>query len=158
MSCSMIKPTKWHVPSKDRSAWASAQSDQSIHCPHEETLGPYLHTECTAKTLIRLGGCPGWSESSLGADWSLCWFCHVLAQIITINHLALLCWNILRGCAVSPEPPLLAHTSSQSRRTFRQKASSLLWMAGHAQLKFVMTECSKTQIRLTGLKYDFYKY
>ena len=27
-----------------------------------------------------------------------------------------------------------------------------LWMAGHAQLKFVMTECSKTQIRLTGLR------
>ena len=26
-----------------------------------------------------------------------------------------------------------------------------LWMAGHAQLQFVMTECSKTQIRLTGL-------
>ena len=25
-----------------------------------------------------------------------------------------------------------------------------LWMAGHAQLKFVMMECSKTQIRLTG--------
>ena len=24
-------------------------------------------------------------------------------------------------------------------------------MAGHAQLKFVMMECSKTQIRLTGL-------
>ena len=26
-----------------------------------------------------------------------------------------------------------------------------LWMAGHAQLEFVMTECLKTQIRLTGL-------
>ena len=26
-----------------------------------------------------------------------------------------------------------------------------LWMAGHAQLKFVMMECSKTQIRLAGL-------
>ena len=26
-----------------------------------------------------------------------------------------------------------------------------LWMAGHAQLKFVITECLKTQIRLTGL-------
>ena len=26
-------------------------------------------------------------------------------------------------------------------------------MAGHAQLDFVMTECSKTQIRLTGLIY-----
>ena len=27
--------------------------------------------ELTAKTLIRLGGCPGWSESSLGAHFSL---------------------------------------------------------------------------------------
>ena len=30
-----------------------------------------------------------------------------------------------------------------------------LWTAGHAQLKFVMTECSKTQIRLTGPMYFF---
>ena len=29
-----------------------------------------------------------------------------------------------------------------------------LWMAGHARLKFVMTECSKTQIRLAGLIYE----
>ena len=28
-----------------------------------------------------------------------------------------------------------------------------LWMAGHAQLKFVMTECLKTQSRLTGLNW-----
>ena len=34
----------------------------------------------TAKTLIRLGGCPACSESSLDAQ-SLCWFCHVAAQI-----------------------------------------------------------------------------
>ena len=34
----------------------------------------------TAKTLIRLGRCPGWSESSLGAQ-SFCWFCHVAAHI-----------------------------------------------------------------------------
>ena len=31
----------------------------------------------------------------------------------------------LRIRAVSPEPPLLAHTSSESRRTFNQKARSL---------------------------------
>ena len=55
----------------------------------------------------------------------------------------------LRIRAVSPEPSLLAHTSSESRGTFRQKARSLAPLAGHAQLKFVMTECSKTQIRLT---------
>ena len=29
---------------------------------------------------IRLGGCSGWSESSLGVR-SLCWFCHEAAQI-----------------------------------------------------------------------------
>ena len=28
-------------------------------------------------------------------------------------------------------------------------------MAGHAQLKFVMTECSKTQIRLTGFRWKY---
>ena len=30
-----------------------------------------------------------------------------------------------------------------------------LWMAGHSQLKFVMTECSKIQIRLTWLIYSY---
>ena len=38
----------------------------------------------TAKTLIRLGECPGWSESSLGAQ-SLCWFYNVAAQIQKLN-------------------------------------------------------------------------
>ena len=27
-------------PARIRSAWASVQSDQSLRCPHEETLGP----------------------------------------------------------------------------------------------------------------------
>ena len=31
--------------------------------------------------LIRLGGCPDWSESSLGAHL-FCWFCHVANQMI----------------------------------------------------------------------------
>ena len=51
-----------------RSALASAQSDQSLRC----VLNRYLKTQAlfmqTAKTLIRLGGCSGWSESSLGAQ------------------------------------------------------------------------------------------
>ena len=49
-----------------RSAWTSAQSDQRQRCQPEAKLGPKLPTERTAKTLIRLGGCPGWSKSSLG--------------------------------------------------------------------------------------------
>ena len=46
---------------------ASAKSDQSLLC----CLNGYLRTQGvfmrTAKTLVRLGGCPGLSESSLGA-------------------------------------------------------------------------------------------
>ena len=38
----------------------------------------------------------------------------------------------LRVRAVSPEPPLLAHTSSESRGTFRQKARSLASLNGWA--------------------------
>ena len=32
------------------------------------------------RRLIKLSGCPGWSESSLGAH-SFCWFCHIVADI-----------------------------------------------------------------------------
>ena len=38
----------------------------------------------------------------------------------------------LRMRAVSPEPPLLAHTSSELRGTFRQKARSLAPLNGWA--------------------------
>ena len=77
----MTKPAKWLCAQRRlRSAWASAQSDQSLRCPHEGSLGPELPNERTAKTLIRLGRCPGWSESSLGAH-SFCWFCHVTAHL-----------------------------------------------------------------------------
>ena len=56
----------------------------------------------------------------------------------------------LRIHAVSPEPPLLAHTSIQP--SDGKPDPWPLWMAEHAQLKFNLTECSKTQIRLTGPK------
>ena len=60
----------------------------------------------------------------------------------------------LRIRAVSPEPPLLAHTSSESRGNLGQKARSLAPLNGLAcAVKFVMTECSKTQILLTWLIY-----
>ena len=82
MSRDMTKPTNWLCAQRRlRSAWASAQSDQSLRCPHEESLGPKLPNKRTAKTLIRLGGCPGWSESLLGAQL-LCWFWQVAAQIL----------------------------------------------------------------------------
>ena len=56
------------APSKDWSAWASTQSDQSLCCPPEEGLGSVLPIKRTAKTLTRLGRCPGGSESLFGAQ------------------------------------------------------------------------------------------
>ena len=51
LSHNMTKPTKWLCAQRRlRSAWASAQSDQSLRHPLEETLGPWLPIECTAKT------------------------------------------------------------------------------------------------------------
>ena len=44
---------------------------------------------------------------------------------------------------------LLIQAVSQEEPPDRKPDPWPLWMAGHAQLKFVMTECSKTQIRLT---------
>ena len=49
----------------------------------------------------------------------------------------------------------LIQAVSQEEPSDRKPDPWLLWMAGHAQLKFVMTECSKTQIRLTRLKSSF---
>ena len=45
----------------------------------------------------------------------------------------------------------LIQAMSQKEPSDRKPDPWPLWMAGHALLKFVMTECSKTQIRLTGL-------
>ena len=45
----------------------------------------------------------------------------------------------------------LIQAVSQEEPSDRKPDPWPLWMAGHAQLKFVMTECSKTQIRMTGL-------
>ena len=85
LSRDMTKPTKWVCAQwRSRSAWASAQSDQSLHC----VLIGYLRTQGffmrTMKTLIRLGRCPGWSESSLGTH-SFYWFYHVAAHLFVFT-------------------------------------------------------------------------
>ena len=43
----------------------------------------------------------------------------------------------------------LIQAVSQEEPSYRKPDPWPLWMAGHAQLKFLVTECSKTQIRLT---------
>ena len=80
----MTKPTKWHVrPAKTQislgirpveSEFAvCSKSDQSSLCAQWVAKEPsFFHFFMeTAKALIRLGRCPGSSESSLGAHASL---------------------------------------------------------------------------------------
>ena len=62
-----------------RSACACLQSDQCLHCPHEEALGPWLSIECTVKT-----DQIGWMPRLLSRCWahrSFCWFCCALPPI-----------------------------------------------------------------------------
>ena len=62
LSCLMTKPNKWPLrPAKIQISLSIRQSDQSLRCPNEETVGSQQPIERTTKTLIRLGGCPGWS-------------------------------------------------------------------------------------------------
>ena len=79
MSYNATKQTKWECAQQRlRSAWESAQSDQSLRCSHGNlpslirifavrmTKAWVLSYPLSAqRRLIRLGGCPGWSESSL---------------------------------------------------------------------------------------------
>ena len=69
MSQRTTKPTKWHVrPAKTQISLGIRKSDQSLRCCSQWVaikIRSFLTR--TAKTLVRLGGCPGWSESSLGA-------------------------------------------------------------------------------------------
>ena len=55
MSRLVTKPTKWLCAQRSlRSTWASAQSDQSLRCPHEQKIGPlathWAHSEDSDQT------------------------------------------------------------------------------------------------------------
>ena len=47
------------APSEDSDPPGHVPSPISLRGPHEETFGPWLSLERTAKALIRLGRCPG---------------------------------------------------------------------------------------------------
>ena len=81
-------PISLHADSEDWSDWASAQSDQSLCCALNGNLRTQSLFMRTVKTLIRLGICPGWSESSLGA--------HAILLVLSWGRsvLLLLLWHL----------------------------------------------------------------
>ena len=57
-----------HYKTNKMTCAPSEDSDQPGHPPSQWVPEDPMFFMRTAKNLIRLGGCPGWSESSLGAE------------------------------------------------------------------------------------------
>ena len=70
-----VRPAKTQFNLGIRPVWT-----KSLLCAQWLAIGTLVFFMRTAKILIRLGGCPGWFEPSLGAQ-SFCWFCHEAAQM-----------------------------------------------------------------------------
>ena len=67
----------------------------------------------TAKTQLRLGRCPVWSEYLLGPHMQLCWFCHEVTYSMMILKKPSLCcanYEYLGTCSI-----------------FRRTAKTLIW-------------------------------
>ena len=108
--------------------WDQPGHLSSLISPHEEALGPWLSLDWS-----------DWvdSQAVFAGCTSFCWFCNASSHMDRVKRI----WYLspmraakvqasLRIRAVSPEPSLLAHTSSESRGTFRQKARSMAPLNG----------------------------
>ena len=83
-----------------------------------EALSPWPHAENIQARWTKYSG-----NLQMGRAKRICYLSPMRAAKVQAS---------LRIRAVSPEPPLLAHTSSESRGTFRQKARSLAPLNGWA--------------------------
>ena len=143
-----------------RSAWASTQSDQSLLSVRRKLESLAIHW-APAKTLIRLGGCPGWSESLLGAQ-SFCWFCHVVAQM------SFKVWNPIKTRSCRQNLGLKSHSDGlypSCTLNQRTNASVLLtwklricWIRTRLEIHdYMLYKLSSMQKHL-GNKFDCHKH
>ena len=107
----MTKPTKWMCAQQRlRSAWASAQSDQSLHCPHEETLGPQLLVENSWRHIF--AWCGSFTVTIVSTGTSKC----IVAVIILKFYRRAVTWqNQQNECAPSKDSDQPGHPPSLIR-------------------------------------------
>ena len=110
----------------------------------------------TAKTLIGLGGCQGWSESSLGAH-SFCWFCHVTAHLQTAKtYINLWVYSVRLIFTLYMEKYwVLAYPWSTKRRTIRphmrRLSHQLIWAFSNTSFcRFSALTCILIKQRMVG--------
>ena len=86
-----------------QNGWApNEDSDQPGHPPslirvfavRMKKSGVLSYPLSAQRRLIRLGGCPGWSEPSLCAH-PFCWFCHVAADMVKCACNYIVCCSII---------------------------------------------------------------
>ena len=106
---------------EDPDQTAMEQSDQGLHCNPSASFG-----------CITI-----WTASSKFGTYCLCKQRRFRRACASVQSRQNIRWLLIQ--AVNQEEP-----------SDRKPDPWPLWMAGHAQLKFVMTECSKTKIRLMG--------
>ena len=143
----MTKPTKWVCAQRRlRSAWVFAVHSMAklSSCGQRRLWSDWADAE--ADLTLR------WAHSHF-VGFVMSWLTYTTLATIRLNRLDKLWWEkmgrvkriwclspmratkVQAGLcirAVSPEPPLLAHISSESRGTFRQKARSLAPLNGWA--------------------------
>ena len=81
---SMTKPTKWQVCVAKTTISLGIRQVWSVLAVHMKKGWVLSYPLSAQRRLIRLGRCPGWSESSLGAQ-SFCWFCHEAAHLCLVS-------------------------------------------------------------------------
>ena len=151
------KPRKWRVPSEDSDQLVHPRRviTPGLRCPYEEALGlGYLQSAFRRHRSKR--GCAGWSEYSIvripfcgvsaprfiflrnSVSSDSYWFGDKDHSEPRQANLVLIAYSSSEASGEPPhprslpEPSLLAHTSSESIGTFRQKARSLAPLNGWA--------------------------
>ena len=120
----MCSEGRFILPFNVKYIWATTWQNQQSDCVHNEDSDQPGHSPSLIRVfavrmkkpwalsyplsaqgkLIRLGGCPGWFESLLGAS-SFCWFCHVAGHMIKVpwNYWTIL--SVFRSILVSKHTP-----------------------------------------------------
>ena len=94
-----VKPQHNQPTNKINLQWADVQSDQSLHCALNEKLRILSIFKRTVKTLIGLGGCPGWSKSLLSAQT-------ISLVLSRCGSFDLLCWPIFYHLSFETRKPV----------------------------------------------------
>ena len=126
----MTKPTKWPVRPANTQISQGIRPCSLIRVFAVHMKKHWLPTERKAKTLIRLGRCPGWSESSLGAQ----------ARLLVLSCCVSFCRAAAHLQAVWNSDPIKSQVETRFSSTVSKK-SSKSWYRCHLRCVAMVMSC-----------------